>query len=53
MFRRSNEQHGKVIAKQASDPDLLSLSDGTVLCCYESIEDGKSIVRLARMSGVR
>jgi hypothetical protein len=50
MLRTPDAKQAKPIAKQASDPDLISLPDGRVLCTYESIEDGKSIVRVFRAS---
>jgi hypothetical protein len=48
MFRASGAASATKIAMQASDPNLLALPDGGVLCAYESVEDGKSIVRVYR-----
>ena len=53
MFQSAGSKVPESIAKSAIDPDLLSLPDGTVLCAFESIEDGKAIVRVSRSSSER
>lgn len=53
MLLSPGEKQPRKAADRVSDPDLISLPDGTVLCTYESVEDGKAIVRIQRIPAAK